>query len=174
MLKNYDNRFWFYFIFSKKIQNTSSFFFFFFSCIRNQGKTKKENGKWYPSLEKKHTSIKLALFTGYVSLLPRTWIITRPHDVDPTSKFSSISHSETCTYATSNPDPKKPKKKKNKNQKEKTRKRKEGRLTTSPQGAHCPEQPPPFTLTPTHPLFLLLPLSKFFDQNSRERKVKIK
>jgi len=70
--------------------------------------------------------------------------------------------------------PRNPKKKKNKNQKEKTRKRKEGRLTTSPQGAHCPEQPPPFTLTPTHPLFLLLPLSKFFDQNSRERKVKIK
>jgi hypothetical protein len=71
-------------------------------------------------LRKKNTLIKLALFTGYVSLLPRTCIITRPHDVDPTSKFSSISHSETCTYATSNPDPKKPKKKK----KKKTKKRK--------------------------------------------------
>lgn len=127
MLKNYDNRFWFYFIFSKKIQNTSSFFFFF-SCIRNQGKTKKENGKWYPSLEKKHTSIKLALFTGYVSLLPRTWIITRPHDVDPTSKFSSISHSETCTYATSNPDPKKPKKKKKQKPKRENKKKKRGQV----------------------------------------------
>lgn len=149
-------------------------FFFFFMYPKSR---QNKKGKWQmiPFSWEKTYFDKISSFYGLRVLTP-TYVNHNqapwcgPHlqvFLNLTQRNLHLRHIESWPQETQ-------KKKKNKNQKEKTRKRKEGRLTTSPQGAHCPEQPPPFTLTPTHPLFLLLPLSKFFDQNSRERKVKIK
>ena len=90
--------------------------------------------------ERENNMIKLVVFRGHVSLLPRTCIITRPHNVDPTSKFSSASHSETYTH----PHRIQPQETKTKKPK---KREKERRLTTRLEGANCPQPPPLVTLT---------------------------
>ena len=136
-----------FFLRKSKTYKLSFFCFLFFYVFKIKAKQKRK-----PFCCEKNTSIKLALFTVYVSLLPRTCIITRPHDVDPPPSFPQSHTAKLVPTPHRILTPRNPKKKKQKPKREnKKKKRGQDRLTTSPQGAHCPEQPPLFNLTPTHP-----------------------